>query len=156
MHVNRRLERLLSEEPERESLEQVIEAVAGAVVALVERAPRSGDPPQNCGERRVVTSRGTYRVGAIHGGEALLHPGSVLVCMEPLFRVPLSGAELRERYALTRREIEVARLLAAGRSNLEVAQALRISPHTARHHTESVMAKLDVRSRTRIRDRITR
>jgi DNA-binding CsgD family transcriptional regulator len=50
-------------------------------------------------------------------------------------------------YRLTRREMEVAELLAAGHSNAAVARRLVISEHTARHHTESVLAKLGVRSR---------
>jgi DNA-binding CsgD family transcriptional regulator len=54
---------------------------------------------------------------------------------------------LRARLGLTKQEARVARLLAAGRSNAEVADALFISPHTARHHTERVMQKLSVRSR---------
>jgi len=48
---------------------------------------------------------------------------------------------------LTEREEEVAQLLAAGKSTKEVAAALAISPHTARHHTERVYAKLGLRSR---------
>jgi DNA-binding CsgD family transcriptional regulator len=55
--------------------------------------------------------------------------------------------ELRAAYGLTRREVDVTRLLVQRRSNAEVAQALTISEHTARHHTESVLLKLGVRSR---------
>jgi DNA-binding CsgD family transcriptional regulator len=54
---------------------------------------------------------------------------------------------LRSVYGLTPREVDVARLLLQRRSNAEVAQALTISEHTARHHTESVLLKLGVRSR---------
>jgi DNA-binding CsgD family transcriptional regulator len=55
---------------------------------------------------------------------------------------------------LTAREAEVARLLALGRSNGAIAAALGISAHTARHHTESVMAKLGVRSRAAVAARL--
>jgi DNA-binding NarL/FixJ family response regulator len=51
------------------------------------------------------------------------------------------------QYGLTGREIEVARLLAEGRRNTAIAAALGISPHTARHHTQRVLAKLAVHSR---------
>jgi DNA-binding NarL/FixJ family response regulator len=51
------------------------------------------------------------------------------------------------QFRLTARERQVAELLALGRSNAGVAEALGISEHTARHHTESVLAKLGVRSR---------
>jgi len=50
-------------------------------------------------------------------------------------------------YGLTEREVEVARLLAEGRRNIAIASALGISPHTARHHTQRVLAKLGVHSR---------
>jgi DNA-binding CsgD family transcriptional regulator len=60
---------------------------------------------------------------------------------------PSRSATLESTYGFTPREIEVAMLLAEGRSNVAIAAALRISPHTARHHTQRVLAKLDVHSR---------
>ncbi len=56
-------------------------------------------------------------------------------------------AYLQNRYALTAREAEVATLLGQGRSNSAIASALNISSHTARHHTQRVLAKLEVHSR---------
>lgn len=50
-------------------------------------------------------------------------------------------------YGLTERESDVARLLAEGRRNWAIATELGISPHTARHHTQRVLAKLGVHSR---------
>ncbi|HEX5574674.1 MAG TPA: LuxR C-terminal-related transcriptional regulator [Gemmatimonadales bacterium] len=55
---------------------------------------------------------------------------------------------LCERYGLTRRELEVARLLARGKSNAVIAEELRISGHTARHHTQRILSKLAVHSRS--------
>ena len=57
---------------------------------------------------------------------------------------------LGARYQLTPRETEVARLLAVGKSNAEIAAALSISEHTARRHTEQVLSKLGVRSRAAV------
>jgi DNA-binding NarL/FixJ family response regulator len=51
------------------------------------------------------------------------------------------------RYGLTRREHQVAELLARGKSNATIARQLGISAHTARHHTQRVLAKLEVHSR---------
>ncbi|HZI76277.1 MAG TPA: LuxR C-terminal-related transcriptional regulator [Gemmatimonadales bacterium] len=51
------------------------------------------------------------------------------------------------RYGLTRRERQVAELLARGKSNAAIARQLGISSHTARHHTQRVLAKLEVHSR---------
>lgn len=57
------------------------------------------------------------------------------------------ATRLRNRYGLSRREAEVALLLAEGLTNAEVAARLFISPHTARRHTEQVLDKLSLRSR---------
>jgi DNA-binding CsgD family transcriptional regulator len=57
------------------------------------------------------------------------------------------AAYLQNHYGLTARETEVAAMLAQGRSNSAIAAALHISTHTARHHTQSVLAKLGVHSR---------
>lgn len=58
------------------------------------------------------------------------------------------------RFGLTPREEEVAALLAARRTNREIAEALDVSPHTARHHTEHVFDKLGVRSRREVKARL--
>jgi DNA-binding CsgD family transcriptional regulator len=71
---------------------------------------------------------------------------------------PMSAAatRLQQEYGMTRREIEVALLLADGCSNTVVARRLGISPHTARHHTQRVLGKLGVHSRAQAGARIRR
>ena len=49
---------------------------------------------------------------------------------------------------LTERETEVLRLLAQGKSNKEVAQALTIGEKTVKTHVSSILSKLGVPSRT--------
>ncbi|MGH2945942.1 MAG: response regulator transcription factor [Solirubrobacteraceae bacterium] len=48
---------------------------------------------------------------------------------------------------LTDREVEVLRLLAQGRANREIAEALVISEKTAGHHVEHIYAKTGVSTR---------
>jgi DNA-binding CsgD family transcriptional regulator len=50
--------------------------------------------------------------------------------------------------ALTGRELEVLRLVAAGQSNREIAEALVISPKTASVHVSNILAKLSAATRT--------
>ncbi len=49
---------------------------------------------------------------------------------------------------LTAREAEVLRLIAAGKTNREIAAALVVSPATVVHHTISIYRKIDARNRT--------
>jgi DNA-binding CsgD family transcriptional regulator len=54
----------------------------------------------------------------------------------------------RDTYGLTDREREVLRLIAAGKSNREIAKALVISEHTVARHVQNIFRKLGVPSRT--------
>ena len=49
---------------------------------------------------------------------------------------------------LTRRQVEIAELLAEGRSNGEIAAILSLSALTVRKHLENIYARLEVTSRT--------
>jgi DNA-binding NarL/FixJ family response regulator len=51
-------------------------------------------------------------------------------------------------HGLTRRELEVLRLVAAGRTNREIASALVISERTVARHLQNIFVKLGVSSRT--------
>jgi DNA-binding CsgD family transcriptional regulator len=54
------------------------------------------------------------------------------------------------RFGLTRREAQIARLLARRATNREIAEQLDVSRHTVRHHVENIFAKLGVHSRRSI------
>lgn len=53
----------------------------------------------------------------------------------------------REEHELSRREIEVIRLIAAGRDNGEIAAELFISPATAKSHVARILEKLGSENR---------
>jgi DNA-binding response OmpR family regulator len=63
---------------------------------------------------------------------------------------PLTDEELRDRYGLTARQVAVARLMAEGCSNAEIATRLTVSYFTARNHAEQVLAKFGVPARAAI------
>lgn len=54
----------------------------------------------------------------------------------------------RDMGVLSRRELQVLRLVAEGLSNAEIAERLVISRKTAGHHVSSILTKLGLRSRT--------
>ena len=64
--------------------------------------------------------------------------------MDGLLRKSQAGGA----YRLTARERQVLTLVAAGRSNREIAAALVISEHTVARHLQNIFGKLGVSSRT--------
>ncbi|MDF1505902.1 DNA-binding response regulator [Roseisolibacter sp. H3M3-2] len=68
----------------------------------------------------------------------------------PPAAVGYTDDELVARFGLTLRQAAVARLLAEGLSNPEIAAALSISRFTARNHAEQVLVKVGVPSRGRV------
>src|SRR5690242_6473170 len=149
IHQNGAFTRLLEEEPERE---RVLAAMRSVVHALaVYSGPGGGARSSHARQpawRELHTDSGHYWLRASMLGESLLGSSpEVVVAVERMSSEPLSDSALQQQYRLTRREIEVARLLSQGRANDEIAQDLGISTHTARRHTESVLSKLGVHTR---------
>lgn len=54
----------------------------------------------------------------------------------------------RESLGISEREFEVLELLAAGRSNKEIASQLSVSPNTVKTHVAKLYGKLEVSRRT--------
>lgn len=73
-----------------------------------------------------------------------------LLVLDPTFARPAlgEGVAAAPLEALTERELEVLQLLAEGRSNRSIAQALAISEHTVKFHVTSILGKLGAQSRT--------
>ena len=51
---------------------------------------------------------------------------------------------------MTRRELEVALLIAEGKSNREIADAFVIAERTVEGHVSNILSKLGFRSRTQV------
>jgi DNA-binding CsgD family transcriptional regulator len=60
----------------------------------------------------------------------------------------LRREEGEDTYGLSGRELEVLRLVAAGRTNREIAATLVLSEHTVARHVQNIFRKLHVSSRT--------
>jgi non-specific serine/threonine protein kinase len=69
----------------------------------------------------------------------------------PVPRAPLPAAEdPAPDHGLTRRELEVLRLMATGMGNQEIADALFVSHRTVTSHVSNILGKLGVSSRTAV------
>jgi DNA-binding NarL/FixJ family response regulator len=62
-------------------------------------------------------------------------------------RLGRRAAATHDGAGLSRREVEVMRLLAVGRTNREIARELFLSPRTVDAHVRSIFSKLGCRSR---------
>jgi len=84
-------------------------------------------------------------------GESFLQPSVaakvVAEFARPTEPSPSSTASLVE--ALSQRELQVLRLMAAAATNKEIAAQLYIAPGTVKNHVTSILGKLGVRDRTR-------
>jgi DNA-binding CsgD family transcriptional regulator len=58
------------------------------------------------------------------------------------------NTQAREALGISDRELEVLELLAAGRSNKEIARRLTVSPNTVKTHLTNLFDKLEARRRT--------
>ena len=58
------------------------------------------------------------------------------------------NTQVRETLGISEREMQVLELLAAGRSNKEIANRLEVSPNTVKTHVAKLFDKLEVKRRT--------
>ena len=93
-------------------------------------------------------------VRAVAQGDAVLTPRVTKELIARGAPRALSGAQregLRERFgALTPREFDVARLIADGMSNEEIAERLVLQPASVRRNVSRILAKLHLRDRVQI------
>jgi len=155
LHRNLTMRRALEQDDERDRILQVAETVARAVMAHARSDGRLAGSTLGApaASRQVIqTGLARYRLrGCMVGPDTLDTESAVLVSVDRLNAEPPSPNTLRERFGLTAREAQVACLLVQRLTNDEIADALGISSHTARHHTESVLLKVRVNSRRALR-----
>ena len=88
-------------------------------------------------------------IRAAHHGEARLHPEVMRKLMVQVAAQPKSHKQ-ENIPQLTDREQEVIRLVAQGRSNRDIAEALVISEKTAKAHVSNILGKLGLDDRTQM------
>jgi DNA-binding NarL/FixJ family response regulator len=89
-------------------------------------------------------------IRAAYAGETLLAPAITRRLIEDFCRGPVPGAPAGPAAALSEREREVVRLVAAGLSNAEIAASLYLSQATIKSHITRILARLGLRDRVQI------
>ncbi len=85
---------------------------------------------------------------AAAAGQAVLDPEIQQRLLSAAVRAPAAASEAQGEDDLTPRESEVLRLIAAGKSNREIARALFVSEATVKTHVNRIFAKTGSRDRT--------
>jgi NarL family two-component system response regulator LiaR len=85
-------------------------------------------------------------IGDVYRGESSLHPVIARKLIRELNQPPVELPPTEE--PLTRREMEVLRLVARGLSNLEIATQLSVTEGTVRLHVSNILSKLHLANRT--------
>ena len=119
-----------------------VREVAEAVVGSASAPPGYVRRELPVGERQVEVYAGVAS-GEEEGTR------TVVVVLSPAPALP-SAEDLCREFGLTDREAEVALLLAARRSNKEIARRLSIAQKTAWRHTAQVLSKLGTCSRREV------
>jgi DNA-binding NarL/FixJ family response regulator len=91
----------------------------------------------------------TGAIRAVAAGETLIRPAVTERVLRGLEHVRRDFEALDPPDPLTKREVEILRLMAGGYSNREIAEALGTAEGTIKNHASSILSKLGVRDRTR-------
>jgi DNA-binding NarL/FixJ family response regulator len=91
----------------------------------------------------------TAAIRDVAGGGSMIRPVVTERVLRGLEHVRRDFDALSPPDPLTKREIEILRLMAGGYSNREIASALGMAEGTVKNHASSILSKLGVRDRTR-------
>ena len=91
----------------------------------------------------------TEAIRAVAAGGTVIRPAVTERVLRGLEHMPRDFEALSPPDPLTKREIEILRLMAGGYSNREIAEALGTAEGTVKNHASSILSKLGVRDRTR-------
>jgi DNA-binding NarL/FixJ family response regulator len=94
-------------------------------------------------ERAIAQLEGAAAISRELGMAALAERTDVL-----RQEVGLQPGKVRYPAGLSRREVEVLRLVAAGKGNREIAERLFVSPNTVANHVRSILTKTNTANRT--------
>jgi len=136
------------------ALVEVCDAVRDVrvIAATTERDPELGSAIVTAGASGLLPSWGdpAEMEDAIRravAGELVLPDDHLSSLVDRLRAVRVRVTEAANLESLTARELEVLRLLSDGRSTVEIAALLGISPMTVQSHVKNVLAKLRVHSK---------
>jgi DNA-binding CsgD family transcriptional regulator len=152
LHWNPALRRMLGKEGESGALREALDVIPQR---LRQSTCRSESSVTGMAEILVRSPGARYSVrGCMLSTTFGIPPKTMLITVTDVTDdLPLAG-EIQRRFRLTRRQAEVARLLAGRLSDAEIASRLGVSWHTVRSHVDHVFSAMGVQSRQQIVERM--
>ena len=145
---------LLLDMDSKESVKQAMQSHNSKILALASAAlPDSFTRAIEVGAKGLVLKEQGVEtlfkaIKQVHAGEICFDKQSLLSLLEKYN--PSGDADEVKLSQLTRREVDVARLVGSGLRNRQIAERLFISERTVRSHLESIFQKLQVKDRVEL------
>jgi ATP/maltotriose-dependent transcriptional regulator MalT len=141
------------EEGAREAFEDAVDLYESGAVPFEAATARKllAESARRLGRRETALREARRTLDAFRALGASFEERLAASLVEELEAVPESAPQAgtaRDDHPLSGRELEVLRLVARGRTNTEIAEALFLSPHTVKRHVANILTKLDVPTRS--------
>ncbi len=141
---------LLAQGRAPEAVAAAREADGGAPLTAARARLAEGRALAAAGDRRAAVEALTAAESALDGFGAIRRRDEAVRELRRLGHRVLRPAREPAHGPLTARELQIAELVAAGRTNKEIAEQLVLSPRTIEAHLRNIYGKLGVRSRVEL------
>jgi DNA-binding CsgD family transcriptional regulator len=152
---NQAMKAQLEGDPEQARVRAIVRQYSLGIASLIARG-KSPDWTKQSRPVEVRTALAKYRISATFVPDGFLNvQGTVVAFTEKLVSTSFDSKALSSRFGLTKREVQTAQLVTRGYSTRQIATEMGIAFNTARRHTEHVLLKLNVHSRSAVAARLT-
>lgn len=127
-----------------------IDAAAACAAQSVRRANRAAPRPRSWLSRVEAAGTGRAPAGWVRDGKATSEAVMALRRAVAVGALGASGDDAGPLTRLSRSELAVAELVAAGRTNREIGEHLHIARRTVETHVAHAFQKLDIRTRAHL------
>ncbi|AAK80881.1 DNA-binding NarL/FixJ family response regulator [Clostridium acetobutylicum] len=89
-------------------------------------------------------------VKSVYKGNVVVNPEIASKMVSGVMKTSPSSNEIKEKYKLTDRQIEIIIAIGSGLSNKEIAEKQYVTEGTVKNHITEILSKLEMRDRTQI------
>jgi len=142
-----------------EIIEEIIRSSPGVKVIMITR-PGESESPLNvlktgvkaCIDKNITAADLIKTLELVASGRIIIGPAFAQEFVADIRKAEEidSNGDTGDKSSLSKREIEIARLIAEGASNKELAEKLFIAENTVKVHVKNILKKLELRNRQQL------